>query len=267
MSKFHGKKREIELDGQNNFRDLGGRPAADGRCVRWGQVYRSGELSELSPADVDRLSVLGIRTVIDLRSQAEVESKGPDRLPADTSRVSLPIDPGDLTPVVGPAFATGDFSKVPDDFLDQINREYIRDWRHQLGAALRIVADAAKRPLVFHCTHGKDRAGIVAASVLSALGVPWEGVLDDYLHSNIQRSEVAKAGLEDLRAIAGRRRGIAPEEVDMTNIRGLFFVDAAYLGAAHDEISKLYGSPDSFVAEGLGWSRSELVRLREDLLE
>ena len=63
------------------------------------------------------------------------------------------------------------------------------------------------------------------------------------------------------------RRGIAPEEVDMTNIRGLFFVDAAYLGAAHDEISKLYGSPDSFVAEGLGWSRAELARLRADLLE
>jgi protein-tyrosine phosphatase len=261
------RSRFVELSGQSNFRDLGGHPSRDGRRVRWGELYRSGELSELSDDDVDKLAALGIRTVIDLRSQREVESKGPDRVPPGASVVSLSIDPGDLTPMVGPGFATGDFSTVPVDLLDQINREYIRDWKHQLAALLRVVADPANRPVVFHCTQGKDRAGISAAMVLSALDVSWEGVVEDYLLSNVQRRELAEAGLNQLRRKAARQRGIDPEDVDLSNIRGLFFVDASYLGAARDEIAMLFGSVESFLFEGIGCSESMRSKLQQDLLE
>ena len=65
-------QRHIPLDGQPNFRDIGGYTANDGRQVRWGTVYRSGELNKLSDRDLDRLAELGIRTVVDLRSEAEI---------------------------------------------------------------------------------------------------------------------------------------------------------------------------------------------------
>jgi hypothetical protein len=55
--------------------------------------------------------------------------------------------------------------------------------------------------------------------------------------------------------------------VDLSNIRGLFFVDAAYLGAARDEIRALFGSIESFIGEGLRWSPTALARLRDELLE
>lgn len=260
-------ERRVVLAGQSNFRDLGGYATGDGRRVKWRHLYRSGELSEISDDDVARLAELGIRTVVDLRGEAEVERKGPDRLPPGASLASIAIEPGDLAPVLGPAFATGDFSLVPDDLLLQINREYIRDWRHQIGALLHVAADPANRPLVFHCTQGKDRAGINAAILLSALGVPWQTVVEDYLLSNSQRREQADASLASMRESAARQRGIPPEEVDMSNIRGLFFVHTSYLGAAHDEISREYGSVEAFIRDGIGWSDSDLRRLRDGLLE
>ncbi len=268
MSTSQGpNERLIELAGQGNFRDLGGYETTDGRRVKWRSIYRSGELTDLSNDDLDKLARLGIRTVIDLRGVTEVEKKGSDRLPVGASLASVAIEPGDLSPVLGPAFASGDFSVVPADLLAQINREYVRDWGHQLAQLLRITADPVRRPLVFHCTHGKDRAGINAAILLSALGVPWETVMKDYLLSNLQRREQAEAGMSAMRASAAKQRGIRPEDVDMTNIRGLFFVDASYLGAAHDEITRQYGCVEAFIRDGIGCSDSELRHLRDGLLE
>jgi len=261
------RERRVELTGQDNFRDLGGYEASDGRRVKWRHLYRSGELSALTDEDVDKLAGLGIRTVVDLRGEAEVATKGPDRLPPGAALHSIAIEPGDLSPILGPAFVTGDFSTVPEDLLLQINREYVRDWRHSLASLLRVAADPANCPLVFHCTQGKDRAGINAAMLLSALGVPWKAVLEEYLLSNSQRREQAEAGLNGMRASAARQRGIAPEEVDMGNIRGLFFVHATYLGAAHDEITGEFGSVEAFIRDGIGCSDSEISRLRDLLLE
>ena len=73
-------ERQIPLDGMDNFRDLGGYETADGRTTRWGRVYRSGELGDLTDADVETLHDLGINLVCDFRSPAERE-ESPDRLP------------------------------------------------------------------------------------------------------------------------------------------------------------------------------------------
>ncbi|MAE96348.1 MAG: hypothetical protein CL910_16990 [Deltaproteobacteria bacterium] len=267
MSREEEPQRQIPLVGQNNFRDLGGYETADGRRVKWRHLYRSGDLSELTDGDVESLAALGIRTVVDLRGEVEAEKKGPDRLPRGAALASIAIEPGDLSPILGPAFATGDFSTIPEDLLLQINRQYIRDWRHRLDSLLRLAAEPAGRPLVFHCSHGKDRAGIGAALLLSALGVPWDSVMEDYLLSNHQRREQVDLGLSSMRESAARKRGIAAHEVDLTNILGLFLVHPSYLGAAHAEIISLYGSVQAFICDGIGWSDSDLQLLRDGLLE
>ncbi len=69
--------RAVPLEGQANFRDIGGYQTADGRTVRWGEVYRSGRLDRLSDSDVDRVDSLGIRTVVNLLTPAEIEHEGP----------------------------------------------------------------------------------------------------------------------------------------------------------------------------------------------
>lgn len=57
-------ERHIELKGESNFRDLGGYKTKDGKTIKWGQVYRSGKLSNLSDADVVMLDSLNIQTVV-----------------------------------------------------------------------------------------------------------------------------------------------------------------------------------------------------------
>jgi hypothetical protein len=116
-------ERHVALDGQPNFRDLGGYETTDGRTVKWGEVYRSGELPRLSDKDVAKLEELEIHSVVSFLTEKEIEARGPDRLPDGTLEVALPMEAGnlgDLLAVVVEARNTGDFSEVPARLLRDI---------------------------------------------------------------------------------------------------------------------------------------------------
>jgi protein-tyrosine phosphatase len=260
-------RRHVPLSGQPNFRDLGGYEASDGRTVKWGLVFRSGELSQLSETDVETLGALGIRSVVDLRSPQEVSARGDGRLPAGATLFPMPIASGDVFAKLIPMFLKGDFSQVPADLLDRVNRMLVRDSTEQYGGLLRTLSDPRNRPLVFHCTQGKDRAGFGAAMVLSALGVPWETVLEDYLLSNHFRKEDNEKILEMIRAFAASRGEPEAEEIALSRVEGLMVVKEESLQAAHREIVERHGSVAGFLTEGLGCSAEGLARLRDELLE
>jgi protein-tyrosine phosphatase len=260
-------RRHVPLSGQPNFRDLGGYEASDGRTVKWGLVFRSGELSQLSEDDVETLGALGIRSVVDLRSPQEVSARGEGRLPEGATLFPMPIASGDMFAKLIPMFLQGDFSEVPTDLLDQVNRILVRDFTEQYGGLLRTLSDPRNRPLVFHCTQGKDRAGFGAAMVLSALGVPWETVLEDYLLSNQLRKEENEKMLGMIRAFAANRGGPEGEEIALSRVEGLMFVKEKSLQAAHREMVERHGSVAGFLTEGLGCSPEGLARLRDELLE
>jgi len=256
--------RHIPLSGQPNFRDLGGYPSKDGRRVKWGSVYRSGELSQLTASDIGKLGELGIKTVVDLRSPQEVSVRGQSRTPSGARVMPLPIASSEVFTKLIPMFLEGDFSKLPPDLLERVNRALVRDFSAQYGGLLRVLIDRANRPLVFHCTQGKDRAGFGAAMVLSALGVPWETVVEDYLLSNRFRQKENDKLLGMIRKFAGSKNG---ETVELSKIEGLLYVKEASLEAAHTEIRALHGDVESFLVDGLGCPVEELERLRDDLLE
>lgn len=259
--------RHVPLAGQPNFRDLGGYAAGDGRRIRWGAVYRSGELSQLSDDDVGTLGELGIRTVVDLRSPEEVSARGEGRLPSGAQLLPLPITSSDMFAKLIPMFLKGDFSQVPPDLLDQVNRMLVSEFTEQYAGLLRALSEPANRPLVFHCTQGKDRAGFGAAMVLSALGVPWETVVEDYLLSNHFRKEENDKMLGMIRGFAANHGGPEGEEVAFWRVEGLLYVKEQSLQAAHAEIVERYGSVEVFLIEGLGCSVEGLAQLRDELLE
>jgi len=259
--------RHVPLSGQPNFRDLGGYASADGRTVRWGAVYRSGELSQLSEADVGELDSLGIKTVVDLRSPQEVSARGEGRLPAGARVFPLPITSSDMFTKLIPMFLKGDFSQVPPNMLDSVNRVLVRDFTEQYSGLLRALCDPGNRPLVFHCTQGKDRAGFGAAMVLSALGVPWETVVEDYLLSNHYRKEENNKLLGMMRGFAAGRNDSGVEEMSFSRVEGLLYVKEQSIQAARTEIMERYGTIEGFLIEGLGCSADGLARLRDDLLE
>jgi protein-tyrosine phosphatase len=230
-------------------------------------VYRSGELSQLSDDDVGKLGGLGIKAVVDLRSPEEVSARGEGRLPPDARAYPMPIASSDMFAKLIPMFLKGDFSQVPPDLLDKVNRMLVRDFAEQYAGLLRALSDPANRPLVFHCTQGKDRAGFGAAMVLSALGVPWETVVEDYLLSNHFRRQENDKMLGMIRTFAANQVGAEGEEIAFSRVEGLLYVKEGSLQAAHAEIIERHGSIRTFLTEGLGCSTEGLRRLRDDLLE
>ena len=259
--------RHVPLSGQPNFRDLGGYRTSDGRTVKWGLVYRSGELSQLSDDDVGKLGGLGIKAVVDLRSPEEVSARGEGRLPPDARAYPMPIASSDMFAKLIPMFLKGDFSQVPPDLLDKVNRMLVREFAEQYAGLLQTLSDPANRPLVFHCTQGKDRAGFGAAMFLSALGVPWETVVEDYLLSNHFRKRENDKMLGMIRSFAANQAGADGEEFAVSRVEALLYVKEQSLQAAHAEIIERHGSIAMYLTEGLGCSREGLRRLRDDLLE
>jgi protein-tyrosine phosphatase len=181
--------RHVELEGCCNFRDLGGYPAAQGRRTRWRTLFRADGLSTLSEADFAVLSALGIRNVVDLRTSLEVEARG--RFP-DHEAISyhhLPLT--DTLPGAEDVPAWDDSS-----FVARRYASYLDGDAPSVGVVLRLLADQANLPAVFHCSVGKDRTGVLAAIVLGFLGVPDDVIVDDYALSARAMSQI----LERLRA-------------------------------------------------------------------
>lgn len=263
-------KRQVVLEGQSNFRDIGGYKTEDGRSIKWGKVYRSGELHTLSDTDVAKLDALGIRTVVNFMTEAEIESRGHDRLPDGVREVPLPMEAGnlgDLAAVVNEARGTGDFSKVPVELNPEIHRILIDEGREYYATLLRELADPSNRPMIYHCSHGVHRTGTATAILLSALGVPWETVREDYLLSNTYRKNEVDRRVGELRELAADTFLVEPEQVDMANIKAFYILEAGYIDASLDEAVKRYGSMDEYIRKGLGVIDKELANLRKQLLE
>ena len=261
---------QVTLEGQPNFRDIGGYQTSDGRTVKKGLVYRSGELPRLTDQDVQKLDELGIKTVVNFLTLSEIESKGRDRLPEGVKEIPMPMETGnmgDLAETVKYARATGDFTEVPPELNAEIHRMAIDQGREYYAELLRELARPESKPLVFHCSHGVHRTGTAAAILLSALGVPWETVREDYMLSNTYRAEEIDRRLGQLREKAAETFLIEPEEVDMTNIRAFYILEPEYIDASLDEAVKQYGSMENYIREGLGVDEEVVQSLREQLLE
>lgn len=270
LSVYAEPKRQIKLEGQSNFRDIGGYQTTDGRQVKWGEVYRSGELHDLTDADVGKLDELGVKAVANFLTEREIRSRGQDRLPEGAKEIPLPMKTGNLGEMAGviqEARGTGDFSRVPVELNPEIHRVLIDEGREYYARLLREIADPANRPFVYHCSHGVHRTGTATAILLSALGVPWETVREDYLLSNKYRAEEVNRRINELRLLAADTLLVEPDEVDTTNIRAFYVLQPEYIDASLDEAVKQYGSMENYIRDGLGISDKELTGLREQLLE
>jgi protein tyrosine/serine phosphatase len=204
--------RWIELDGAVNVRDMGGLATADGGSVRTGLLLRSDNLQGLTAADVDVLvSEIGVRHVIDLRSDIEAELEGPGPLTREPDvtvhRLSLFAEGGGLTDVEAD---TPDDTGIDTDKIlpwqDRPNEgahESERSVGHYLGylaerpdsvvSALRVVAQGSS---IVHCAAGKDRTGVVIAIALHVIGVPREQIVADYAATG-ERLEAILARLRE----------------------------------------------------------------------
>ncbi|HEY8218288.1 MAG TPA: tyrosine-protein phosphatase [Acidimicrobiia bacterium] len=253
-------ERRIALVGEPNFRDLGGYRTKDGRTVRWGQLYRSGDLADLTDADLATVEGLGIKLVCDLRAPSEIQLD-PDRAPGGAQTISIPVTDESQDPVkVREQVLAGDVSSLgaPGELLTEAGKAFPTKYAREYSKVMARLMDARYRPALVHCSAGKDRAGLAAALVLLTLGVPEKTVMKDYLLSNTYRAA------ENERAFTGVQALLDPEGVEV--IRSLVEVRPQYLQASLDTIKKQYGSIDAYLRKGLGISDAARARFQRQLL-
>jgi protein-tyrosine phosphatase len=248
-----------EIPGVLNFRDLGGYPAAGGRCTRWNVLYRSGTMHAMTATGVQQLTTYGIRHAYDLRSNSERQDR-PSTL-SQLQGVDYRYDdhnaiPGDIARMIRNSDARADLSK---SMMVSLYRRLPFDFRNAYRTLFGHLENGSL-PLVFNCTAGKDRTGVAAALILRAVGVPHELIIEDYLLSERCFDRSCEIILEGSAAtlFAG---------VDREIWEPLMRVHADYLNAAFDEIDRSYGSVDRYFTDELNVSESARERIRLNFLD
>lgn len=243
------RERSIEFRLAFNVRDLGGLRTGDGAVVRRGCVFRGDGVHRLRDDDLDGARRLGLRTVIDLRTDSEIERTG--RFPVDQYPVawhSLPLlrriwSDDDLLPTTGAA-----------DFLRDRYVEMLSQGAESLASIVSIVADG--HPVLFHCAAGKDRTGVVAALVLGLLGVDRDEIITDY-HATAS----AMAAFIDWLTLE------YPEAIDAMTSQPPEYLEApaeamsGFLEVVDDRYGSMLG-----LSEHLGVSADTVAKLRHALL-
>jgi len=185
--------RLIAVPGTANLRDVGGYPAAGGGTVRWRTLLRSDALSRLDDAGRAALAGLGLRTVIDLRTDGEVAAAPGALDAARTFRV--------------PLFSEAAIGGLPPD-LAAVYAYMIDECGGAIAEAIGRLSAAGALPGLVHCTAGKDRTGLVVALILEVIGVPDDVIGADYALSSSRLDPGVAGAIRRIRAVSGVGRWI-----------------------------------------------------------
>lgn len=259
--------RQIPIKSVPNLRDLGGWPTRGGGRVRSGLLFRSVELTQLSDDDLPAFQSLGIRTVFDLRTAAEVQ-QAPDRTLDDVDSMKLDVLADSPSTAPAQVFRALDNPAEATRLLGGGKALHLFETGYReivsLPSALRsyatffnTLADGGRLPALFHCTTGKDRTGWAAAAFLSLMGVAEQDVLRDYMLTNEQLLP-ALGQLFDKFAAAGG---------DPETLRPVIGVEPTYLQVAFEQMRQMFGSIERYFTEGLGIDRATQAALRAHFTE
>ena len=235
----------LQLEGASNVRDLGGYPTANGRtCFR--RLLRGDHLSALTIKDKECIYDYGVRYVVDLRSRMECESR-PDALIGwrDVQYCSIPM----LDQI-----NSSDFRGQIPDSMGELYISLLEDSRAQLSEVMRRILEAGDKGLLFHCTAGKDRTGVVAMLMLKLAGVSDDDVIRDY-HAT-ERYMAGQVGEQ-----VERRRAAGVKVPDH-----VFGANPADMLMTLEHVRHTYGSAEQYLGT-LGLNGEEIAELKQKLHE
>jgi protein-tyrosine phosphatase len=229
--------RVLPLAGASNFRDLGGYAGHEGRRIRWRRLFRSDHLAELTADDHAQLVALDLGTAVDFRGHAERHAL-PYTLPG-VKQMSLPIEPTVLQRM--DEWAAAGRPRDARLAAEAMRDLYVRLVDHAAPHFATLFAHLlhTERPLVFHCTAGKDRTGVAAALLLLALGVHRDDVMHDFLLTRVHYRRPPQLMGDS-----------APEVLDV-----MWNVQEDFLHAALSRIEQSHGGVQRYLADRVGLGR------------
>jgi protein-tyrosine phosphatase len=238
-------ERHLPIDGTFNVRDLGGYPLARGK-TRWRRVLRSDGLHRLDDKGMARLLAVGVATIIDLRHDHECETQ-PNPFAAHPAVAYHHIS---LFDQLAPAAMSG------RNLLYDLYIQALAHRQEAIAQVLRTVADAPGEAVLFHCTAGKDRTGIIAALLLATAGVETGVIVEDYA---LTKARIAPMISDFLDAAAARG-------TDIETIRPLLACEPETMAETIAYLIETYSSVESYLA-AIGLSSVTIARLKTRLVE
>ena len=257
------------LEGAPNFRDLGGLPAADGKHIKYGRLLRCGHLAYITQADQETLRTdYNLKTVVDMRTANEINRR-PDTKIEGVNYLRCPIFE---RPVEGVTRETA----VPNDpvesalrmahniegydphqrMIEFYGRFFEDDGLRTYAKFIDILLAQEDGALLWHCTMGKDRCGTGAVLLETALGVPAELILADYLYTNDRINHITEETIKQARLVEDN------DEL-MEIIRVMDAVHPDYVDAIHRYAEELCGSLERLIREKLGMTEDKIMLLRK----
>ena len=240
--------RVIDLEGTMNTRDIGGYPAEQLRAIRPGQIIRSERLSRLTESDFQRLEAIGVKTIIDLRTDDELADEPTEWQgdhPPRFHHIPVVDEDHDWFRSQHRMMKRGYFSSEQSlEHMAEGYRVFAQEGAESYEQMMEIVLDESNWPILIHCSAGKDRSGIAIALIMEAVGVDRDIIMKDYLFTNaIGRSE-RKAELLARESTRSSRRGPSAEAW-----YPLVGVQAEMLEAFYASVDESYGSIDAYLDE------------------
>lgn len=255
--------RTIAFDGIQNARDLGGLRTTDGFVIRPGCLLRSANLADASEADVLSLREKWcLEKIIDLRTGTERRER-PDVAVGSADCIPIPVFDEQM---VGISHEQGSgvgriVEEVP--VMEHLYRMMVTEefCRKNLGKAAACVMehDFDQGSVLWHCTEGKDRCGLLSVVLLLALGVDREQIMEDYLLTNEVNGPKAEGYY---RRVLASGRG----EREAGAVRDAFLAKASYLEEAFSAMDEQYGNTEGFLCKGLCLSKHTISAFRKHLL-
>ncbi|WP_374460855.1 tyrosine-protein phosphatase [Chryseobacterium taeanense] len=240
--------KDINIKKVNNFRSVGNIRNIDGRTLKEGKLYRSANLFKLKRKSFNEIERLGIREIIDLRNSKEIAKK-PDHLPSGImyKNYSAFEDEGDQLDQAKKLVLKGkvngfDAEKRMLDFY----KDYVTENPEIIKKIITEILES-NEPVLYHCTAGKDRTGIITALILTILKFDKETIYNDYLLSNNYRKELINKRLN----LAENLHFLYPK-MDIKVLEKLSWVETAYLDTSFNQINKEYGSTEKYIQDVLG---------------
>lgn len=246
-----------------NFRDIGGLPTEDGRVMKRGILFRSGEPSRLIAEDLEKLHALNLKLICDLRTPNECKSR---IMPTHQNRtirvVNIPISQHEedytrfeFFMLMMKSAKTIDFEKMMKDFYRRIAFESMP----QIRDVITLLGEEKNVPALIHCAGGKDRTGVMVALIQLLAGVARDTVMADYMLSNSLTEARMKRAAAFLRYTSLFR-------LTHDRLKPLLEVRPDYLEDVLDELLSQYGSVEAYLIEGCGISEHSLHKVKELLL-
>ena len=232
----------LKLHGSKNVRDLGGIPV-EGGVIKFGRLLRGGHLQKLNKSDIEYMqNEIAIKTVIDLRTDREIARKPDVQIPG-AEYIHFPFFNSQIDGISyeRPQQRIPSTKLIPDLvnlYPALVSEKCIEPLKGIIHRILNL--ELNQFPVLFHCTEGKDRTGVIAMLLLSLLGANREEIYKDYMFTNVATE---KKSVRYYRLVKYLRLDVKSAK----KLKRIFLAEEQYLDAAYSQIEQDYGTVENFL--------------------